>query len=320
MTHPVLSSRLSTQVVPGANQPAKRALVSVYMPTRNRVHLLERALNSVLHQTYSPIEVIVVDDGSTDGTAELLADLQSRHANLSSIRHETSKGAPAARNSAIAAARGEFITGLDDDDEFTADRIGSFVADWQARQARGEVFSALYAQDIISSRDGRWTTRKPARVDWQTLWSSNRIANQVFTRRSNLQAIGMFDTALPMWQDLECWIRLTSAFGPAVLTDRVSQIIHIDASSERISSRGKDRLWQTYAHVVDKHAGHIGVSERRALFLQMYAAHYLTEVGYADFRQFLAMFGPHLPGLVELSRAAFRRALHELRSRLRHRT
>src|SRR5512143_3860267 len=92
--------------------------VSVYLPTRNRAASLRRAIESVLAQTYADFELIVVDDGSSDGTREVLESVQRSDARVRAIHHSVSRGAPASRNAAIAAAHGEWLTGLDDDDEF----------------------------------------------------------------------------------------------------------------------------------------------------------------------------------------------------------
>ena len=92
-------------------------LVTIYIPTKNRLKLLNRAIESVKKQTYKDIEIIVVDDGSTDGTTEYLAQ-EINSGTLKAIFNKKSLGACAARNKAIEMATGDFITGLDDDDYF----------------------------------------------------------------------------------------------------------------------------------------------------------------------------------------------------------
>lgn len=92
-------------------------LVTIYIPTKNRLDLLKRAIKSVRDQTYSNIELIVVDDGSKDGTREYL-EKEHEAGLLRAIFHQESLGACVARNAAIELSQGEFITGLDDDDYF----------------------------------------------------------------------------------------------------------------------------------------------------------------------------------------------------------
>src|SRR5512144_610930 len=112
--------------------------VSVYLPTRNRAASLQRAVDSVLAQTHADFELIVVDDGSSDGTRQCLEDAQRSDARVRAIHHAVSRGAPASRNAAIAAARGEWLTGLDDDDEFLPRRLELLLAHAQLLDAAGE--------------------------------------------------------------------------------------------------------------------------------------------------------------------------------------
>lgn len=102
-------------------------LVSIYMPTHNRLHLLKRAVASVLAQTYQYYELLIVDDGSIDGTWDYLQELSSHEPKVRIFRSAVASGACAARNVAINEAQGELITGLDDDDEFLVDRLETLV-------------------------------------------------------------------------------------------------------------------------------------------------------------------------------------------------
>ena len=90
--------------------------VSIYIPTKNRVKLLQRALSSVLCQNYYNIEILIVDDGSTDGTREYLYDLQNKYSCVKVFFNELSSGACYSRNLAIKLSTGDFVTGLDDVD------------------------------------------------------------------------------------------------------------------------------------------------------------------------------------------------------------
>lgn len=105
----------------------EKGVVSVIIPTYNRQHLVIEAMNSVWQQTYRPIELIVVDDGSTDCTREKLAQWGNNHANDSDftvqILTQENRRAPAARNRGLAASRGEFIQFLDSDDLLMPDKI-----------------------------------------------------------------------------------------------------------------------------------------------------------------------------------------------------
>jgi len=104
--------------------PGVPGMVSVLIPSYNRAYILGKALDSVLAQTYRPIEVIVVDDGSTDGTRELVA----RYGDAVRYIHQPNAGLAAARNTGLRAARGEFIALQDSDDQWTPWKLGAQVA------------------------------------------------------------------------------------------------------------------------------------------------------------------------------------------------
>ena len=106
--------------------PFKSPRVTVVIPTYNRGDLLPRAVNSVLAQTYSDFELILVDDCSFDNTQDVIHDFEDPR--IRSIRHEVNRGAAATRNTGIAHARGEYIAYLDDDDECTSNRLADQVA------------------------------------------------------------------------------------------------------------------------------------------------------------------------------------------------
>ena len=108
----------------------KPPLVTVYIPTHNRCQLLKRAVDSVLKQSYQHIELIIVDDASVDDTEYYLSELVTQHANIRFFKQKHAKGACVARNIAINDAKGELITGLDDDDEYLPERIADLVANY----------------------------------------------------------------------------------------------------------------------------------------------------------------------------------------------
>jgi glycosyltransferase involved in cell wall biosynthesis len=93
----------------------KSLLVSIIIPTRNRMHLLERSVRSCLNQTYKDIEVIIVDDFSTDNTPDVAKRLSNKDNRVIYIRNNIHQGLPASRNIGLSQARGEFIFFSEDD-------------------------------------------------------------------------------------------------------------------------------------------------------------------------------------------------------------
>ena len=96
-------------------------LISVVIPTYNRKHLLQKAIASVLNQTYSNFELIVVDDCSTDSTEHFMKSLSDKR--IRYIKHEKTKHASASRNTGIQLSKGEFIAFLDDDDRWLPTKL-----------------------------------------------------------------------------------------------------------------------------------------------------------------------------------------------------
>jgi glycosyltransferase involved in cell wall biosynthesis len=100
----------------------KTADVSILLCTYNRADLLSRAVDSVLNQSYSAWELIIVDDGSTDETASVIERYREADERIRSVRHEN-QGLPKSRNLAIENARGAYLALIDDDDEYSPDHI-----------------------------------------------------------------------------------------------------------------------------------------------------------------------------------------------------
>src|SRR5687768_435385 len=100
-------------------------LVSIVMATYNRATTIERAIDSVLKQTYPNIELIIVDDGSTDNTLEVLA--RYKQPSIRVYKHEKNKGVTGAKNSGLDQIKGEWFTILDSDDEIIPEAIEAMM-------------------------------------------------------------------------------------------------------------------------------------------------------------------------------------------------
>jgi glycosyltransferase involved in cell wall biosynthesis len=100
-------------------------LVSIIMATFNRAHTIERAINSVLNQSYKNIELIIIDDGSTDNTTAILNNYNDSRIRI--LKHEHNKGATAAKNSGLKLIKGEWFTTFDSDDEMVPDAIETMI-------------------------------------------------------------------------------------------------------------------------------------------------------------------------------------------------
>lgn len=185
-------------------------LVSIYVPTYNRIELLKRALQSVLNQNYQNIEVIVVDDKSSDGTQAFLTELVKKDPRVKSIFKEVNSGACISRNLAIESATGEFITGLDDDDYFLPGRVSCFV---ENRHLLNK-YSFLYTHFLTLTKRGQYKKTRyldmamPDEITPQDLLFKNIIGNQCFTYTKRIKDAGKFTPDMPAWQDMDLFYRL----------------------------------------------------------------------------------------------------------------
>ena len=185
-------------------------LVSVIIPTYNRAHLLPRAIGSVLAQTYQPMEIIVVDDGSTDDTAALLVTYGDQ---VKAIR-QPNRGVSSARNVGLQQAQGEYITFLDSDDLWGRDKIATQVAALCSNPDMGVV----YTWYITVDENGEFLrTFNPCHSGdiFKELYFNNFLVNpsiimarrRCFWDRNTLKL--QFDTNLAYGEDWKLWFQLS---------------------------------------------------------------------------------------------------------------
>ncbi|AGP77747.1 glycosyl transferase [Alteromonas mediterranea 615] len=214
---------------------------------------MQRAIDSVLAQTHSPIELIVADDGSTDGSQEYLRELHSQ-GTLTAILNTAgkSKGACYGRNKAISLARGEFISGLDDDDYFEPWRIETFIKKWAEYTANGESFSALFDSVVEHRKSGPVACYDTKVATYQNLRKGNVVGNQVFTKTSYLKAVGGFDEQMPALQDWDTWLRLSNHYGDILNVNTRSYIQIQNHEGERITGKPADKIRFAFNRLMNK--------------------------------------------------------------------
>ena len=130
--------------MPAMNRPT----VSVIIPTYNRAALVPRALDSVIAQTFSDWEIVLVDDGSTDATPQLAAEYYRRLGDRLVCIREENRGSSSARNRGIDACRGRFVAFLDSDDEFAPTKLERQLALFELRPELGFVYSDFAFVDL----------------------------------------------------------------------------------------------------------------------------------------------------------------------------
>jgi glycosyltransferase involved in cell wall biosynthesis len=179
--------------------------VSVIIPTYNRLSFLQKAVDSVLAQTYSNFELIIVDDGSEDNTPDLFADYDPA---IVYLRQEN-KGPAAARNAGVKAAQYDLIAFLDSDDRFTEKKL----AIQMKAMNENPTYLISHTQEIWY-RNGRFLNQKKRHqkshgdIFRQSLKLCAVGMSTVLMNREIFERYGLFDEEYPCCEDYEFWLRI----------------------------------------------------------------------------------------------------------------
>ena len=221
-------------------------LVTVYIPTFNRLELLQRAVKSVQEQTYQNLEIIIVDDCSTDSTQDYLVKLGKEDSRVRYFFKEKNSGACISRNIAIEHAKGEYITGLDDDDFFTKDRIEIFIKS----KEKLEKYVFLYSNFLFKNKNGLRRSKadifKPTKIKSRHLIFNNYVNNQIFIKTKLLKQ-NLFHEKIPAWQDIYTWYKILNKHGGrAFMISNYTYIMDVSHPHERISLKKIDKINESF--------------------------------------------------------------------------
>jgi glycosyltransferase involved in cell wall biosynthesis len=189
--------------------------VSVIIPVRNRETLIQRAIHSVLNQTYRDFEIIVVDDGSTDNTASVAALLAEQDKRVRLLRHVSNRGAQAARNTGIRNAKGEWIAFLDSDDQWYPESL-----EVRLQLAVKNKLHVVHSEcDVLkpeSTEPRRFgVPRMEGQIYKELLRRPGPMFQGLLVSKEVLNGIGLLDESLVSYQEWDTAIRMAKhhAFG-----------------------------------------------------------------------------------------------------------
>ena len=208
--------------------------VSVVVPTHDRADLLPRLLRSILGQQGVDLELIVVDDGSSDDTPAVLAGCADPR--LRVLRHPTARGVAAARNLGTEHARGRWVAWCDDDDVWAPDKLHlqlqALTASPGARWCNGG--SAYVDADLRLTRVRRCPVPETVATDLLRVNAVTGGGSGVLADRELALSLGGFDTGLAMYADWDMWARLAHA-APLAVVDLplVGYVEHASGMSQR---------------------------------------------------------------------------------------
>ncbi len=183
--------------------------ISVVIPTFNRRHVLDRALDSVLAQTTTAHEIIVVDNGSDDGTIDWL---EQKYPQINCLQ-QPDRGVSAARNLGILAATGNWIALLDSDDQWLPEKLQR-----QMGLLQSSPDFRIYHSDEIWIRNGKRVNamkkhQKPDNWIYQDCLPLCCVSpSSILIHRSVLDDIGLFDESLPACEDYDLWLRMFASY------------------------------------------------------------------------------------------------------------
>ena len=213
--------------------------VSVIIPTHNRCQLLRRALLSVYKQTVQADEIIVIDDGSTDGTREMLGK------EFPDIKYtfQENAGVSSARNLGVRQAKGDWLAFLDSDDEWLPDKLEKQLASLENNPEM-----RICHSDEIWKRDGvrvnamNKHNKKGGWIFQYCLPLCAMSPSSIIIHRSVFAQVGLFDIALPACEDYDLWLRITARY-PVLFIDQ-PLIVKYGGHDDQLSSKywGMDRF------------------------------------------------------------------------------
>jgi glycosyltransferase involved in cell wall biosynthesis len=224
--------------------------VSVIIPAYNRADLMGRAITSVLAQTFTDYELLVVDDGSTDNTKEAVATFGDR---IKYLRHGINSGLSSALNTGIRGSTGEFVAFLESDDEWHPFKLQLQVERFRAGNPRlGLVYGAMASVD----------TRTGKSLIPPTPWLPDNILDTILYQncvlgggslamipRRCLDEVGLFDTAIRGCQDWDMWIRIAERYE----VDCVPQVLATIYTHGGSNSQNIPPMIKGFESLMEKH-------------------------------------------------------------------
>jgi glycosyltransferase involved in cell wall biosynthesis len=204
--------------------------VSVIIPSYNAAAHLRRAVDSVLAQTWHSLELLVVDDGSTDDTRAALHAYGDRLRLLS----QANGGPAAARNHGLREAAGEYVAFLDADDWWEAGKLAEQVALLDARPEVGFCSTATRVVDAAGAAVAAWPCQPQAGPLPDSLFMNGSVVSGstsgVVARRALVLEVGGFDAALRGFEDPDLWIRLAARTGYACIPTPLTVVVRTPGS------------------------------------------------------------------------------------------
>lgn len=240
--------------------------IAVIIPTRNRAAHLRETLPTVLGQTHANLEVLVVDDGSSDETPGLLREVCAADPRVSTLRNDTCQGATAARNRGAEATRAPLLAFNDDDARWAPDKLERQVATLRASPDTGAVYCGQQFHHVNGDVEATGTECPPPQGDPRDfiVQGSFVASSTLLVKRPIFVRVGGFDEQLPRLQDWDLVLRLAAvaklecvpallaepqALAGGITDDREALL----AAAHRLSEKYRSSAWLTRPQIARLH-------------------------------------------------------------------
>ncbi len=221
--------------------------VSVVIPAYNAMLYLPNTLKSVLHQTFTNFEVLIIDDGSSDqivNWASLQTDPRVK------LISQANQGVSAARNTGIAHAQGEYVAFVDADDLWEPTKLEKQVRCLEENPVVGLVYTWTVLIDELGKPIGRVIASHAQGDVWQQLIEDDMIStgSSTMVRRSCFDTVGMFDTSLAFAEDWDMWLRIAAHYSVAV----VKEPLTLYRQHANNTTKNRPKMIQSLRTVIEK--------------------------------------------------------------------
>lgn len=232
--------------------------ISVIIPTYNRADLLPRAINSVLNQTFQDFELIIVDDGSTDNTKQVVQEFQNKDSRIKYIWQENSGGPAGPRNIGIRHSEGEYIAFLDSDDEWLLEKLEKQLKLFKNSKKKNLGFVGCNAL-IVNEKTGikkkyNTPTYHNDEIFFKKLLENNFIysVGSLMIRKEVFNNIGLYDESLTTGEDWDLILRIAQKYSFDFIPK--SLFIHHFHSSASLTNNVSVVIWdKNLRRILEKH-------------------------------------------------------------------
>lgn len=261
------------------------SLVTAVVPTYNRAHLITDSLNSIAAQDYRPIEIIIVDDGSTDNTAEVVKQWQklNKQADTLTVSYiqQENQGGNVARNTGIVAASGAYIAFLDSDDLWHPSKLSKQLALFGHDPMVGGVYCGVQHVEV-----GHGKITEPTVRDYPQGWLLEKMlihdvtapTSTYVVRKEVFVNVGVFDVELQARQDWDMWIRLATEYKigcvPEPLVDFREHPGPRTASNPQKEIVAYRQIMVKYAHLRKRYSFSCRQAAKAAFYRRMGRVHF----------------------------------------------